>query len=48
MSVLPTRLAHLVRQAAASDAARRRALRSFFTPGGTGSSVAVRVPGRGE
>ena len=29
-------------------AARRRAERSFFTGGGTGSRAAVRVPGRGE
>ena len=33
---------------ARATAARRRALRSFFTAAGTGSSPAVRVPGRGE
>jgi hypothetical protein len=30
------------------DAARKRALRSFFICGGTESSAAVPVPGRGE
>ena len=33
---------------ASCDAARRRAPRSFFSAGGTGSSSAVTVPGRGE
>ena len=37
-----------VREARARDCARRRALRSFFTAAGTGSSPAVFVPGRGE
>ena len=45
--MLPTLLDHRARHAA-SDAARRRALRSLLTCRGTGSSAAVRVPGRGE
>ena len=36
------------RPAGASEAARSRALRSLFAAAGTGSSAAVRVPGRGE
>src|SRR5947207_11892802 len=47
MSSAPTLACQRARHAT-SDAPRNRALRSFFTAGGTESRAAVAVPGRGE